>query len=65
MFLYRERQVVPGTGPSQIRLEQKRRKKNVVTFGYNMIIWLAETTSTGLVVNTRKRIYIVENYVTF
>ena len=65
MVLFRERQVVPGTGPSQIRLEQKRRKKNVVTFGYNMIIWLAETTSTGLVVNTRKRIYIVENYVTF
>ena len=65
MVLNRERQVVPGTGPSQIRLEQMRRKKNVVTFGYNMTIWLAETTSTGLVVNTRKRIYIVENYSTF
>ena len=57
--------MVPGTGPSQIRLEQMRRKKNVVTFGYNMTIWMAETTSTGLVVNTRKRIYIVENYVAF
>ena len=56
MVLNRERQVVPGTGPSQIRLEQRRRQKNVVTFGYNMTIWLAETTSTGLVVNTRKRI---------
>ena len=65
MVLYRERQVVPGTGPSQKRLEQRRKQKNVVTFGYNMTIWLAETISAGLVVNTRKRIYIVENYFSF
>ena len=41
--------VVPGCGMSKESLQEHRRQKNIVTFGYNMTIWLAETTSTGLV----------------
>ena len=65
IYQYRRTRVVPGSGESQERLQENRRQRNVVTFGYNMTIWLAETISAGLVVNTRKRIYIVESYFTF
>ena len=41
--------VVPGCGMSKESIQENRRQKNIVTFGYNMTIWLAETTSTGLV----------------
>lgn len=41
--------MVPGTGVSKERLQENRRQKNIVTFWYNMTIWLAETISTALV----------------
>ena len=41
--------VVPGCGMSKESLQEHRRQKNIVTFGYNMTIWLAEITSGGLV----------------
>ena len=34
---------------SKESLQEHRRQKNIVTFGYNMTIWLAEITSGGLV----------------
>ena len=41
--------VVPGCGMSKESLQEHRRQKNIVTFGYNMTVWLAEITSGGLV----------------
>ena len=41
--------VVPGCGMSKESLQEHRRQKNIVTFGYNITIWLAEITSGGLV----------------
>ena len=41
--------VVPGCGLIGLSLQENRRQKNIVTFGYNMTIWLAEITSGGLV----------------
>ena len=41
--------VVPGCGLIGLSLQENRRQKNIVTFGYNITIWLAEITSGGLV----------------
>ena len=50
IYRYRRTQVVPGCGPSQERLQENRRQRNVVTFGYNMTTWLAETTAALILV---------------
>ena len=55
--------MVPGTGVSQQRLEERRRQKNVVTFSYNISIWMAETASTLLVVTLYITHYITLYYI--
>ena len=50
IYTFRKKMVVPGIGPSQKKIQKKRKQKNIVTFSYNMTIWLTETLSIGLVV---------------
>ena len=49
IYRFRDAQVVPGQNKE--KLQETRRKKNIVTFWYNMTIWMAEVLSTGLIVS--------------
>ena len=51
IYRLRRTRVVPGSGESQERLQESRRQRNVVTFSYNMTIWLAETSAALILVN--------------
>ena len=48
IYRFRKNMVVPGQ--NQEKLQETRRKKNIVTFWYNMTIWMAEVLSIGLIV---------------
>ena len=49
IFVWRKFQKFPGSGKFQEEEILRRRKRNVVTFSYNMIIWLVEAICTFLV----------------
>ena len=48
----RQNQVVPGANKEN--LQETRRQKNIVTFWYNMTIWLAEGLSVGVIVRQQQ-----------
>ena len=49
VYIFRRNHVSPGTGKSHQDRVEHQRKRNHVTFSYNMVIWLIEVVSTIIV----------------
>ena len=49
IFIFRRNHVMPGQGKHHEEQVKKRRKRNNVTYGSNMSVWVVEATSSVLV----------------
>ena len=52
IFRYRKNLTIPGSGQTQKEMTKFRKSRNIVTFSYNITIWILETLSSSILVQT-------------
>ena len=58
IFQYRKNLTIPGSGQTQKEMTKFRKSRNIVTFSYNITIWIFETLSAILV----QSVYFFKQY---
>ena len=58
IFQYRKNLTIPGSGQTQKEMTKFRKSRNIVTFSYNITIWILETLSAILV----QTVYFFKQY---